>query len=163
MNKIQLATKVAWSYHNMPYIWGGDDPLRGFDCSGLCISILKSAGQLSRGGDWRAYQLYEMFVNPDPEKFKTVEECLEYIHHLTFQNEKPKEGMLVFWHSRYNNSKIIHVEYCLDDVFAIGASGGGGENLTIQDAIDNNAYVKVRPFRSRKNIYGFVDPFEGDR
>jgi len=32
------------------YLWGGDDPLAGFDCSGFVIEILKSVGILE---EWR--------------------------------------------------------------------------------------------------------------
>lgn len=145
INRIELATRVAWSYHNMPYIWGGDDPMHGFDCSGMCISLLKSSGLLPRGGDWRAKDLYKKFEDKDD---------------IMLENTVPKEGYLVFWHSSYNCTNIIHVEYCLDEVFSIGASGGGSENLTVKDAIKNNAYIKIRPFRSRSHIYGFVDPFK---
>ena len=35
--------------------------LRGFDCSGYCIEILKSVGLLPRKGDWTAAGLFEKF------------------------------------------------------------------------------------------------------
>uniref|UniRef100_A0A6M3JF58 NlpC/P60 domain-containing protein n=1 Tax=viral metagenome TaxID=1070528 RepID=A0A6M3JF58_9ZZZZ len=134
MTPREIALKVAWSHLNGPYLWAGDNPLAGFDCSGFAIECLKSAGILPRSGDWTANGLYE--------KFKVV--------HI------PYEGCLVFWE---NNGRIIHVEICLDDIFAIGFSGGGSDTLTVQDAIRSNAYCKCRPFRSRAGLYGFVDPF----
>jgi hypothetical protein len=48
---------------------------------------------------------------------------------------------------------------CLDETFSIGFSGGNSETLTEAEAIKQNAYCKVRPFRNRPGIYGFVDPF----
>jgi len=147
MNKLNMATKIAWKYLGTPYIWGGDDPIFGFDCSGFVIEILKSVGILPRTGDWTAQGLYGMF-SPD---------------YVIATVEKIKEGMIVFWHSSSNKTRIIHVEYCLNEELSIGASGGGSDNVTVQDAIDNNSYIKIRPFRSRENIYGYVDPFIEER
>uniref|UniRef100_A0A6M3JPN5 NlpC/P60 domain-containing protein n=1 Tax=viral metagenome TaxID=1070528 RepID=A0A6M3JPN5_9ZZZZ len=134
MTPREIALKVAWSHLGKPYLWGGDDPLAGFDCSGFAVEYCKSGGCLPRTGDWTANGLYE--------RFKVV--------HI------PYEGCLVFWE---NSGRIIHVEICLDDIYAIGFSGGGSDTLTVQDAIKANAYCKVRPFRSRAGLYGFVDPF----
>ena len=133
-----LAVKIAWSFIGLPYRWGGDDPIQGFDCSGFVIEILKSVGALPRRGDWTAHGLYYMFTD------KIVQE--------------PIEGCLVFWERQ--DGRVVHVELCIDANFAIGASGGGGTTITIEDAIQKNAYIKVRPFRSRPHIRGFVDPFK---
>ena len=131
---IEAASKVAWSFLGKPYLWGGDDPMAGFDCSGYCIEILKSVGALPRSGDWTAAGLYGRFPS----------------------TEIPHEGCLVFW---AKGNKIIHVEYCLDGFLAIGASGGGSDTTDEAAAINENAYIKIRPFRSRDGIYGFVNPF----
>jgi len=131
----EIALKVAWAKLDKPYLWGGDDPLAGFDCSGFVIECLKSAGVLPRAGDWTAEQLFSMFkANP--------------------LSKEPYAGCLVFW-----ENPIAHVELCLDETFSIGASGGGSETKTEADAIKENAYVKIRPIRSRARIYGYVDPF----
>ena len=137
-NRIHIATRVAWTFLGKPYLWGGDDP-SGFDCSGFCIEILKSVGLLPRKGDWTAAGLAQHF-----EEKKVT---------------SPYEGCLVFWASG-SSGKIIHVEYCLNDVISIGASGGGSKTQTVQDAIKQNAYIKIRPFRTRGGLWGFVDPFK---
>lgn len=134
MDAREVAMKTAWNYLGKPYLWGGDDPMAGFDCSGLVIECLKSAGKLERGGDWRARDLFGLFLEV-PE---------------------PYEGCLVF----YGIPDIVHVEICIDSVFSIGASGGGSKTNTLHDAIAQNAYIKIRPFRSRGGIHGFVDPFK---
>ena len=132
MTPKKITLKVAWSYLGTPYLWGGDD-FSGFDCSGFIIECLKSAGILPRSGDWTADGLSHMF---QPVVY-------------------PHEGCLVFW----GTPKIIHVELCLDDTFSIGASGGGNSSLSVADAIKQNAYIKVRPLRTRKGIVGFTNPF----
>ena len=37
----ELAVKYAMAFIGTPYVWGGDDPMGGFDCSGFCIEVLK--------------------------------------------------------------------------------------------------------------------------
>jgi cell wall-associated NlpC family hydrolase len=130
-----IATKIAWHYLGTPYLWGGDNP-KGFDCSGLCIEILKSVGKLPAKGDWTAAGLFE--------KFKHAR--------VTFA----QEGCLVFWGRTLEG--ITHIEYCLNEDLSIGASGGGSKTKTIQDAFKQDAYIKVRPIRPRAPI-AFVDPF----
>jgi len=132
---VQVATRVAWSFLGRPYIWGGDDPT-GFDCSGFVIEILKSVGLLPREGDWTAASLHSMFPGT------TI----------------PREGCLVFYSSS-PGGPIIHVEYMLDSMHSIGASGGGSSTMTVDIASDQNAYVKVRTAKSRSNIAGYVNPF----
>jgi len=133
----ELAMELLWKFLGLPYIWGGDDPVKGFDCSGLVIEVLKSVGILPHVGDWTANDLFW-------NKF-----CGKEI-------EVPKAGVLVFW---FNGQKAVHVEMCIDDKYCIGASGGGPRILSEQDAINKNAYVKMRPISYRDGIKRFVDPF----
>jgi cell wall-associated NlpC family hydrolase len=137
MNSRQIAVAVAWKMWGLPYKWGGDDPMASFDCSGMIVEILKSVGILPRSGDWTAQGLWNLFKS--------------------HQVDPPYEGCLVFW--KDDHDKVIHVELCLDDKLSIGASGGGINTVTKQDAIDQNAYIKIRPFRSRSFLKGFLDPF----
>ena len=132
-----VATAVAWKFIGTPYHWGGDDP-SGFDCSGLVIEILKSAGLLPRSGDWTADQLYK-----------------KYRHYTV---KKPYEGCLACYYNS-DKSKIIHIEYMIDNVRTIGESGGGSSTQTTADAIKQNAYTKVRPINYDRGCVVFVDPF----
>jgi cell wall-associated NlpC family hydrolase len=132
-----IAREVAMKFLGKPYLWAGDDPMNGFDCSGFCIEILKSVGLLPREGDWTAQMLWDKF------KYREV--------------EKPHDGCLVFW--KNNSGKIIHIEYAINETLCIGASGGGSKTQTGEDAVDQNAYIKIRPWASRKNVKGFIDPF----
>lgn len=134
MTDRELATKIAWSMLWQPYLWGGDDPMAGFDCSGAVIEILKSVGILPRKGDWRARDLYR--------KFRPVD-CAG-------------EGVLVFVEK---GGVIVHVEYCLDGKRSIGAGGGDSRIINIAAAIKYNAYIKIRPFRSLGAVLKFADPF----
>ncbi|GAG51579.1 unnamed protein product, partial [marine sediment metagenome] len=59
-----------------------------------------------------------------------------------------------------NSDRIIHVEIMLNQWQCIGASGGGSKTLTEQDAIRDNAFIKVRFAASRRGIHGYIDPFK---
>lgn len=135
-----IATRIAWSFLGRPYVWGGNDP-SGFDCSGYVIEILKSVGVLPRNGDWTAAGLKNFGWK-------------SYLSDATTQ-----PGWLVFWE---NAGKITHVEYVLTERLSIGASGGGSGTRSAADAWAHDAYVKIRPFRTRAGISGFVDPFYGE-
>lgn len=129
---IGLSTQLAWRFVGLPYMWGGDDPVAGFDCSGLCIELLKSVDRLPRDGDWTAAGLNGLFPSV----------------------QQPQEGCLAFW--TWGGPKIAHVEYCLSDRLTIGASGGGEGTLSTKEAIRQNAYTKIRPIRKGAT---FADPF----
>lgn len=137
MEPRELALKIAWSFLGKPYRWGGNDPLGGFDCSGFIVEILKSTGHMRRGSDLTASGIWDTF-----DQYKVLD---------------PYPGCLVFWQNV--NGAVIHVELCLDNIYSIGASGGGGSTMTMQDAIEQDAYIKIRPFNSRKPVKGFLDVF----
>lgn len=136
MTARKIADRVAWTYVGTPYLWGGDDPLEGFDCSGLVIEVLKSAGILPRVGDWTAQGLYERFADQ--------------------ATAVPVAGCLAFWR---RDGRMTHVEYCISWSHTIGASGGGSRTTDLAAAVRSGAYVKVRPIRDGAI---FVDPFAVD-
>lgn len=73
--------------------------------------------------------------------------------------KKPTRGCLVFWNNVYN-TKVIHVEIMINKKLAIGASGGGSKTTSEELAMKHNAFIKVRPISSRRNIAGYIDPFK---
>jgi cell wall-associated NlpC family hydrolase len=139
MTKVEIANKVAWSMYGKPYLWGGDNPVAGFDCSGFCIEILKSVGILPRKGDWTAQGLWDRL-----EGKRTV--------------PHPFAGCLVFWTNK-SGDRIIHAEYAITPKLCMGASGGGSRTTDESKAIEQDAYIKVRPWNTRDNVKGFINPF----
>jgi len=137
--RIKIAREVAMSYIGTPYKWGGDDP-SGFDCSGFVIEILQSVGAFPRSKDTTAKGLYN--------RYQEV-------------NDGNDLGNLVFWGE--NTGAIKHIEFCLGHGLAIGASGGGRNCHDPFVAMELNAYIKIRPIKSRIGIIGYVDPFQGWR
>lgn len=135
---IDIALKIAWAHLGTPYIWGGDDSIEGLDCSGFILEIFKSIGFVGRKFDTNANGLMKKYEN-----MKTTQTL---------------PGVLVFWGK---NDKATHVEMIVNildgEILTIGASGGGRNTKTREDAIRDNAYIKVRPIRSDPLM--LVDPF----
>ena len=142
---LPIARMVALSLLNKPYLWGGDDPMAGFDCSGFCIEILKSVGLLPRRGDWASRSLWRLFRGKDDANVIPLADMVE--------------GCLVFWHSPSDRDRIVHIEYALNDQLTIGASGGGSANVDLATAIQKNAYIKIRPVREER-LHGLINPFD---
>ncbi len=139
MTSKQIALSILEKSVGLPYKWGGDDPIGGFDCSGLVIEALQSSGKLPEKRDYTAHQLSTMF--PETEIFAP--------------------GVLVFWD--WNKDGVIdHVEMiAFEDengtFYTVGASGGNSQTITNADAQKYNAYVKIRPLRNGYKLA--VNPF----
>jgi len=138
----EIALKVAWSLYGLPYRWGGDDPMEGFDCSGMVLEILKSVGIIRRSIDMTADQIYRHFKE------------------LGYLSRAANTGCLAFWKDE-NTVKIRHVEFCIGPTHTIGASGGGSNVINELEASRRNAFIKVRPINTNDpSLFGFVDPFK---
>ncbi len=146
MTKRETAVWVMQKIYSNFYKWGGDDP-SGWDCSGAILEALKSCGMFPRDGDITAQGMYHFYARIGRSELRV--------------------GDLVFWQSADGNS-IEHVAmiWNLCPLLSIGASGGGSSTETEQDAIDQNAYVKIRPVdnRSGEKYYGnpYRDELEAD-
>jgi len=131
------AVEYLHRFIGLPYVFGGDDPIAGFDCSGLMVEILQAIGLIKHGSDYSAAMLYKKFEDEAVEKGYA--------------------GCLVFW---YRDDEIIHVEMMIDDFHVVGASGGGSSTTTLEAAIDRNAFIKMRPLSYRGPDYLISDPFK---
>lgn len=136
----RAALNYAWSFIGQPYRWGGDDPIHGFDCSGLAIEVLTAAGVLPHRYDATASQLLATLMALGAKKIDTVQ-----------------AGAIVFF--RNTTGDIIHVEIGLPGLLLLGASGGGSATDDLEDAAQQNAFVKIRPAGYRPEATTIVDPF----
>src|SRR5690349_8553607 len=124
MEKADLASNYALSFLGRPYLWGGDDPMEGFDCSGLVQEILESIG-FDPDGDQTAQSLYEYFA----------------LHGTNIGI--PQRGALAFYGKEIK--KITHVAFCINSFQIIEAGGGGSATINIKEASRQNAFVRIRP------------------
>lgn len=134
------AVEYIQHFIGLPYAWGGDDPLAGFDCSGLIVEVLQAVGVIPHNSDYTAAALYERFGEGAVDRGYA--------------------GCLVFWYGSNLSETITHVEMMVDDFHTVGASGGGSMTHSIADAIRHNAFVKQRPLQYRGDRFLIVDPFK---
>lgn len=135
----QIAVKYAWTLLHVPYRWGGDDPMSGFDCSGGVQEILASVGK-------------------DPKGDQTADDLMRYFGDREID---PiicgiPEGCLVFFG---NSHKAAHVGFSIGDGLMFEFGGGGSSTLTEQDSINQNAFGRIRPISRRSDLICVCDPF----
>lgn len=131
----KLLYDYAISHAGLPYKWGGDDPIEGYDCSGFVLELMKSANQVPMSIDLTANGLYNLYKD--------------------WPVQKPEFGVLAFYGTE---GKATHVAFCLNKFECIEAGGGGRSVDSAQAASRENAYVRVRPVRYRKDLIGFRHP-----
>lgn len=139
--KRDTALRVCWALYGTQYVWGGDDPMSGFDCSGLIVEALQSAGVLPHGTDYTSQQLRQQFATRE----------------ISIDAAKHTPGALIFYGTGL--AKIEHVAMSLGNGTAIQAAGGGQATTSPGAAERANAFVKVRPFNYRGVPIAAVDPF----
>lgn len=138
MTQREVALGYVDRFLNVAYRWGGDDPMAGLDCSGLMVLTLQAVGVLPTPGDWSAEALRK--------RFKPV--------------QAPVPGCLVF-RMAADGAKAVHVgmvRFVLDDgtVLVVEAGGGDSQTTSTDAAIQQNAFVKLRPVWAAA-VY--ADPF----
>lgn len=139
MMKIEHLVDYALSFVGTPYRWGGDDPMSGFDCSGLTQEILAAAGE-DPVGDQTAHTLYLHF-----KRYGIIRAI----------DADPEAGDLAFYGT---NFRITHVGFCIDSYCMVEAGGGGRRTRTEKDAETQNAYVRLRPIRRRSDLVAILSP-----
>jgi len=135
-----LACMYAKGFLGSKYEWGGENPW-GFDCSGFISEVLSGVGieaPRDRTTSIEYSKRYPVFWEPSQERNLTAE-----------------KGCLVC----YGRGKISHIMLAISPNHVIGASGGGSQTDTAQEADDKNAFVKLRPIDYRSDALIVVDPF----
>lgn len=135
MKTSEIIRMIIQSWMGLPYKWGGDDPLLGFDCSGAILELLHSCG-LPPLEDTTAQGIYNQFSAKK-----------------TFGAQF---GSLAFYGEAAN--KITHVAFCLNEGFVFEFGGGGSKTKTREDAGEQNAYGRVRPLHRRGDLVALVNP-----
>ena len=121
-----------------PYIWGGNSPLSGLDCSGMVIAVLSSVG-LQPPHDMTSQQLYGYFNGGN---------------HGYERSDKISAGCLLFFGA--DDKHIKHVSIALDEDHMVEASGGSSRVKTLEDAIKYNAFVKISPVKRRDDLIAIL-------
>jgi cell wall-associated NlpC family hydrolase len=134
---MKLLVDYATRFVTLPYRWGGDDTVHGFDCSGLVQEILASVG-MDPPGDQTAQALFDRFSKSG----------------MFLQAGKP--GALCFYGK--SKTEITHVGFGIDTLRMVEAGGGGSKTTSTEAAAEQNAYVRVRPIKQRTDLVAIVLP-----
>lgn len=126
----------AKSFLGKPYIWGGEHPCIGFDCSGLVQEILKSAG-LDPQGDQTAQGLHDYFESSSTHGVYAA-------------------GSLAFYGKSV--TEITHVAFCIDPYRMIEAGGGDSSCVDTVSAVRKGAFVRMRLITARKDLVAILKP-----
>lgn len=135
---MQILIQYALQFVGLPYKWGGDDPILGFDCSGFVQELLAAVG-LDPAGDQTAQALYDIF------KSKAGSAMVQ------------DEGSLLFFGKSVK--EITHVAFAITPLLMIEAGGGGSKTNSAQDAAAQNAYLRIRPISRRSDLVASIRPF----
>ena len=135
MTDLEIMELILKRCYGMPYRWGGDDLLAGFDCSGFICELHRTFGM-------------------PPHTDTTAQGFFNY--YRVMATLKARFGSLVF----YGKSiiQITHVAFALNDTMIFEFGGGGSLTLTLEDAIRQNASGRISPIDNRKDRVAIVNP-----
>lgn len=119
-------SEIALKFFGIPYVWGGNTPEQGLDCSGLVCECLRSLGHIGKS-DYTAQMIYDKFSNK--RGFTIVPDALLFF-------------------GRTSDS-ITHVAIALNDTLMIEAGGEGSKPT-------DKGYVRIRPISNRTDLIRVV-------
>ena len=126
----------ARSFVGVPYVWGGEHPMDGYDCGGFVQEVLASAGE-DKLGDQTAQGIYDHLIE-------------------TGTPGAMGAGVIAFFGKSV--MKITHVAFCVDGYRMLEAGGGGSRTLTREDAIRDHAMVRERLIKNRRDLVATIKP-----
>lgn len=133
---MQFLIAYAMQFVGTHYYWSGDDPLGGFDCSGFASELMRAAGVLKYNERLSSQGLFNRFERNG--------------------NYALKAGALSFYGKSVN--EISHVGFCLDALSMLEAGGGNSTTTLVETAAAQNAFVRIRPIRYRKDYLTAIYP-----
>jgi cell wall-associated NlpC family hydrolase len=132
-----LLSQYALSLVGTKYFYSGDDPISGFDCSGLACELMRAAGVV-------------------PYSYRDNAQGLASLMRATGEPCDSALGVLAFYGKSL--TQVSHVGFCLDAITMIEA--GGGDSTTTADPVASrqNAFVRLRPIKYRRDFLFTVMP-----
>ena len=130
----------ALTQNGLPYIWGGQSPVVGFDCSGFVVWLLQSVGYVIT--DHTAKQL-------------------SYIFESTRVHGTPKAGCIAFYGfgGEVSHCMVVTRVWNNGAIAVTGARGGGSDTTTIDVAEEKRAYVGTYVNYWPQNLIMICDPW----
>ena len=129
---LALVIAYAQSLIGTPYKWGGNNPITGLDCSGLGMELLRASGEID-----------------NPSLDLTAQEIYDHLVARGGSVGAYSQGTFAFYGESV--TKITHVAFMVSPYQIIEAGGGGHKTLSVEDAAKNNAFVRLRDIKYRKD------------
>ena len=128
------------TFLNIPYRWGGANPLQGLDCGGFV-------------------QLGLDYLLIDPPGDQTADGLLRHFVPRSDQVQTADLGTLLFFGDLGRAPpRATHVAIALDRLRVIEAGGGDSSTLTLERAAAQGAYVKVSRIARRRDLICMLRP-----
>ena len=124
-----MISTYLMAFIGVPYLWGGNNPLTGFDCSGLICEGLKAHDIIK--ADMTSQGLYD------------------YLSKQGLRSQLTQDSVLFFGKSR---TEISHIAVAINEKLMIEAGGGNETTTTLSAAKAANAFVRIRPISNRKDL-----------
>lgn len=128
------------NFIGVPYIYGGNNPLVGFDCSGLIVEGLRAQGLIRHDEDLTSQGIYNRMTTG--MKYFSPELSGVQRDDLLFFGKSPME--------------ITHIAIARDSRIMLEAGGGDSKCTTIGKAKKRNAFVRERPIRMRSDLVATI-------
>lgn len=133
----RLIRDYALRFVGKPYLWGGDDPLLGFDCSGFVLEVLEAFGAGPKM-DMSSQALHDWL------KIEGIPSNGSHFGGVAFFGKDLKS--------------ITHTGLVLGFNLMIEAGGGNSTVVDQNSAAQKNAYIKIRPLKRRKDLVAVYMP-----
>jgi cell wall-associated NlpC family hydrolase len=137
---MDLLIQYAMSFVNVPYLWAGNSPLVGIDCSGYVCELLRSVGLVGIHEDLTAQELHDRFTATGTLGVRGA-------------------GVLAFY--GHSVTKVTHVAFMIDAYRILEAGGGGKAVTTGAAAAQADARVRQRLLEYRADLVATVKPRYG--
>lgn len=119
-----------------PYVFGGNNPIMGLDCSGFVCEVLRAFGIIGRE-DLSAQGIYDKI-------------CMT-------SSQSTDAGSIAFF--GVNDRAITHVSVVVNSKLMVEAGGGDSLTTDVKKASDRNAFVRIRPILSRRDFITALMPY----
>lgn len=133
---MRLSLLLALECLNVPYIWGGNNPLTGLDCSGFFQWILKKMGKLDENRDFTAQNIHD----------ELVKSCAISV--------RPKADCALFFGN--NLTEITHCALAVNEEWMIEAAHGSSHMVLPQQAVDKFARVEFNRINRRRDLVSCI-------
>jgi cell wall-associated NlpC family hydrolase len=130
----------------IPYIYGGDNAVEGYDCSGFVMEYLKMFG-MAPPQDSSSDMMYDYLLNKPADR---VSHYKPGIGALVFYGKKSADGKAI--------TRISHIALMINNDQIAEAGGGDQSTLSEKEAASRNAFVRIRPYKYRKDMLIAVMP-----